>query len=182
VTSKKGGEMNQHTSALPKKSAVDTRHERDLPAWAYLLILLAGIWAIVSLETSDWNTHRVLDGTGWIEHDHDTPVWIKGEWLAGEYRVCQMPLVPGQPLPDSAHLLCAQRHVEMDEDAWPPDFIDSISEIEFVELIDGKWSPLEHYFHVLPVSYWGRIDRSDRTMFSWRCQNKTSGLECKALN
>jgi len=182
VAIRRDRKMESKAVASPEKSAVDKRPERDLPSWAYLLIALAGIWIIVSLETSDWNTYRVLDDYGWIEHDHDTPVWIKGEWLAGEYRVCQMPLVPWQPLPDSAHLLCAQRHIEMDEDAWPPDFIDSISEIEFVELVAGKWSPLEHHFHILPVNYWGRINRSDRTMFSWRCQRTTNGLECKALN
>ena len=74
---------------MPEKSASDTRHERDLPAWAYLLIVLAGIWALVSLETSDWNTYRVIDNLGWIEHEHDTPVWIEGEWLPDEYRDCE---------------------------------------------------------------------------------------------
>jgi hypothetical protein len=144
---RKGGKM-------PEKSASDTRHERDLPAWAYLLIVLAGIWIIVSLETSDWNTYRVMDNSGWIEHEHDTPVWIEGEWLPDEYRDCEMSGKLWGDLPESAHLLCG---------------------IGDPKAIEGK-------FHVLPVHYWGRIDRTDRTDFSWRCQKETSGLECRALN
>ena len=102
-----------------------------------------------------------LDGNAWIERDHDTPVWIKGEWLVGEYRVCQIPLVPEQPLPD---------------------FVRGLSDPEFAELMAGRWSSLDQHFHILPVHYWGRIDRSDRKMFSWRCQRNSDSLTCKALD
>jgi hypothetical protein len=123
-----------------------------------------------------------LDGNAWIERDHDTPVWIKGEWLVGEYRVCQIPLVPEQPLPDSAHLLCGQSEVLMEEDLWSPDFVRGLSDPEFAELMAGRWSSLDQHFHILPVHYWGRIDRSDRKMFSWRCQRNSDSLTCKALD
>lgn len=154
----------------------------DKFSWWWVLVLLACIWCLIGLETGQWNTYRLIDDYGWIEHDQDTPVWIKGEWLAGEYRVCQIPLVPEQPLPDSAHLLCGQSEVLMEEDLWSPDFIRGLSDLEFAELMAGRWSALDQHFHVLPVHYWGRIDRSDRKMFSWRCQRNSDSLTCKALN
>lgn len=99
--------METNTSASTERDAVK-QEPRDLPAWAYLLIMLAGIGTIVSLATSDWNTYRILDGYGWVEHDHDTPVWIQGEWLAGEYRICQMPGPVWGELPTYAYLLCGK--------------------------------------------------------------------------
>ena len=125
-----------------------------------------------------------LNENGWIEHAHDTPVWIKGEWLVGEYRLCRMPLMPNQALPDSAHLLCGQGDIEAlkDENEWPTDFVGSVSEHEFITLMAGRWSDVEQHFHVLPVDYWGRIDRSDRVMFSWRCQRNSNSLTCRAID
>lgn len=170
-------------TASPLKN-IGVKPERDLPSWAYCLLFLFGVWALIGLETGEWNTYRVLDDLGWIEHDHDTPVWIKGEWLAAEYRVCQMPLLPGQQLPDSAHLLCGQGEGEnvQDKDAWSPDFIGSVPDHEFWGLMAGKWLAVETHFHVMPVNYWGRIDRSDQRMFLWRCQRKNNSLTCEALD
>jgi len=34
--------------------------------------------------------YRGIDESGWIPHHEDTPVLTKGEWLVGEFRVCQM--------------------------------------------------------------------------------------------
>ncbi len=122
-----------------------------------------------------------VDDSGWVEHSRDTPVWISGEWMTGEYRVCKMPLMPRKTLPSSAHLLCGVNYAA-DEESWPVDFINSISEHGFNGLMGSKWDAVEQYFHVLPVKFWGRIDRGDRTSFSWRCQRKQSEIECKALN
>jgi hypothetical protein len=36
--------------------------------------------------------------------------------------------------------------------------------------------------HVLPVSFHGRLDRTDHTIFHWRCQRSEKGLECWALD
>jgi len=69
-----------------------TTMERDGDAYSPLFILGAVIY---------WG-YGSLNENGWIEHAHDTPVWIKGEWLVGEYRLCRMPLMPNQALPDSA--------------------------------------------------------------------------------
>jgi len=124
---------------------------------------------------------RTLDNSGWIPHSHDTPVWIGGEWLTGEYRTCKMPLMLGHSLPSSAHLLCGQIY-DQDVDAWPVDFIGSIPNHDFYELMGSNWAAVDQYFHVLPVKYWGRIDRTGRLNFSWRCQRQESGIVCDAIN
>jgi len=187
-----GRKCNPNTSASPQQGVdlaspqtnTEVKPQRDLPSWVYFLLVLVGVWGIIGAETGYWNLYRLLDDYGWIEHDHETPVWIKGEWLAGEYRVCQMPLLPGRRLPDSAHLLCGQGEGgnAKDKDAWSADFIGSVPDHEFWGLMAGKWSAVETHFHILPVNYWGEIDRSDRTMFSWRCQRNSDSLTCKALD
>jgi hypothetical protein len=125
-----------------------------------------------------------LNSVGWIEHSHDTPIWIKGEWLVGEYRVCEMVRLPQQELPATAHLLCGQgENTTLDDlNPWTPGFVGSLSDHEFYGLMGGQWSAVEEHFHVIPVNYWGRIDRSDRKdVFFWRCQRNSDSLTCKAL-
>ncbi len=41
---------------------------------------------------------------------------------------------------------------------------------------------LDHDFHVMPVRYFGHIDRTDKLVISWRCQRLSASLECKALD
>ena len=123
-----------------------------------------------------------LDNSGWIRHSHDTPIWIQGDWLTSEYRICEMPGYPWGGLPESAHLLCSSGDPRAVEGVWPAGFRESLSSDEAYRIDMGLWYGLERHFHVLPVKYWGRIERTDRTGFSWRCQREASGLECKALN
>lgn len=124
-----------------------------------------------------------LDEQGWIEHSHYTPVWIEGEWLMGEYRMCQMPGPLWGKLPDYAHLLCGKGLQNAEDGIWPATFRYSLSVPEFNSIFGaGRWNLVERYFHVLPVQYWGKIDRSDRTTFSWSCQKQENGLKCEALN
>ena len=146
----------------------------DVMAW-----MIVVVWIVFWLTASFWV--GMVDDSGWIPHSHDTPVWIGGEWLTGEYRVCKMPLMPRHNLPSSAHLLCGQIY-DQDVDAWPVDFIGSIPNHDFYELMGSNWAAVDQYFHVLPVKYWGRIDRTGRLNFSWRCQRQESGLVCDAIN
>jgi hypothetical protein len=146
----------------------------DAMAWM-VVVVWVGFW----LTASFWV--GMVDDSGWIPHSHDTPVWIGGDWLTGEYRVCEMPLIPKHRLPSSAHLLCGE-NVKQDENSWPVDFVSAISDHEFYELMGANWDAVEQHFHVLPVRYWGRIDRRGKSIFSWRCQKQASELECKALN
>jgi hypothetical protein len=34
--------------------------------------------------------YRGIDGSGWVPHGEETTVLIRGEWLVGEFRDCQM--------------------------------------------------------------------------------------------
>jgi hypothetical protein len=49
--------------------------------WAVAIAILWGLTI---------GTYRIANDAGWIMHDHDTPVWMDGNWLVGEFRYCQM--------------------------------------------------------------------------------------------
>ncbi len=135
--------------------------------------------------------YKWLDSIGWITHNHDTPVWIQGDWMIGEYRNCD--LLTTTPMAGSAmseqvraelpRLFCGRNN------AIP---LNSVAEFEnatqdipdAVKAVDGDldWSAFDSYFHVLPVLYCGRIDRPDTWDDFWRCQRLSGSLECKALN
>ena len=34
--------------------------------------------------------YMILEKSGWVPNNHETPVWIQGDWLVGESRSCQM--------------------------------------------------------------------------------------------
>jgi hypothetical protein len=148
--------------------------------WAVFLgFSMSAKWIYQSVES-------VVDDSGWVEHSHDTPVWIGGDWLTGEYRICQMSGPIYGKLPNAAHLLCGIES-NIPDFAWPQDFVKALSPQEFDSIFYQQitdWTSADHYFHVLPVEYWGRIDRnkSNESAYSWRCQKQTSGLECKAIN
>jgi hypothetical protein len=145
------------------------------------IIWLAMCFSAHTVYTGIRNT---LDDFGWIRHSHDTRVWIGGGWLVGEYRMCQMPLLWGHRLPASAHLLCGLDTGQDLENPWSTEFMSSTSDHEFYGLMGNNWTPVDHLFHILPVNYWGKIDRTGDSFvtFTWRCQRLTSGLECKAIN
>jgi hypothetical protein len=164
-------------------SAAQSRPKQDAKERILTFVVIA-IWVATcfSAHAIYESIKHGADNQGWIEHSYDTPVWIGGDWLTGEYRVCKMPLLPTKSLPTSAHLLCGQGNKEP-VDEWPVEFIEDISNHDLHELMGATWSPsLEQRFHVLPVRYWGRIDRTGQLMFSWRCQRQASGLVCDAVN
>jgi hypothetical protein len=47
---------------------------------------------------------------------------------------------------------------------------------------DTSWAAVSKDFHILPVKYFGRIERPDKWKISWRCQRNSESLTCKALN
>jgi hypothetical protein len=134
-----------------------------------------------------------LDSIGWVTHDHDTPVWIHGNWMVGEYRDCDMLAARVGLKPEVRaelpRLFCGDQGPSGSE----PEFLDefhhddphSLSAINAL-LNAGDWREFDNVFHVLPVSYHGRIDRQAVSMDSppieWRCQRLSASLECKAVN
>ena len=128
-----------------------------------------------------------FDEQGWIGHNHDTPVWIKGDWIVGEYRNCGMRTTT----PPVGIVLSQEAQAELPRlfcgKNWKGE---GVSEFE-IAMPDpaaatnaifgqGDWSALDSNFHILPVRYHGRIDRPDAVFVSWRCQRLSESLECKA--
>jgi hypothetical protein len=148
---------------------------------------LVGLAILVGLIYGAYNW---LDQAGWIPHNHDTPVWIAGDWLVGEYRDCGMltktqltgSVRSQEVLAELPRLLCGREW----DNAGFLEFEDAttgVSEATKSALwYGGDWSALDGYFHVLPVRYNGRIDRPDSVFDSWRCQRNSESLTCKALN
>jgi hypothetical protein len=49
--------------------------------------VVLAIWLVGAVGIGAYTS---LDEAGWITHNHDTPVWIAGDWIIGEYRTCQL--------------------------------------------------------------------------------------------
>jgi len=135
----------------------------------------------------------ILESNSLIPHSHDTPVWIQGDWLVGEYRDCQMrtKTVPRQrkdldSLDQLPRLFCSQDATGLFDFQRatalvpPPPNIQAPPEGNmYFFTVTG--SGLDHEFHTMPVSYYGRIDRQ-LWVISWRCQRHSASLVCKALD
>lgn len=137
-----------------------------------------------------------IDNSGWIIHRHDTPVWIQGDWLVGEYRTCGLltaPPVARRVLSQDPHaelprLFCGMNSSLSGFDILT-DFQNAMPDTTSASnaLTGGDWSAFGSYFHVLPVRYYGRIDRPEMGYVFWRCQRlsgilQSASLECKAVN
>jgi hypothetical protein len=168
---------------------------REVWSGAKIIVQWAvGLFAVGFIVALVVDGYQSLDNSGWITHDHDTPVWIQGDWLVGEYRDCQMrtKTVPAQrkdldSLNELPRLFCAedangvfdfQRATALVSP--PPDIQVPPSGAMYFFTVTGR--ELDHEFHIMPVRYYGRIDRQDKWVVSWNCQRKSESLECKALN
>jgi len=150
------------------------RHE-TLRVVAKVLAYVALLFVVALVYAS----YQTLDNAGWITHNHDTPVWIQGDWLVGEYRVCNMltttPVVQGE-------------HYSSEELAHLPRLFCNGSDDGYwkyagaFEGTDLRWSAVSKDFHILPVKYFGRLERPDHWLISWRCQRNSDSLTCNALN
>lgn len=128
--------------------------------------------------------YQTLDRAGYVAHNHDTPVWIAGDWMVGEYRLCDMPV-------KTTRLFCGKDTVA---GHGIPGFVDSVSEADADKALEAGMTrnsqtdltPLEKYFHVLPVRFNGRLERPERDrdgeVLSWRCQRERDSLTCNALD
>lgn len=153
-------------------------------------LLFAGVAVVIAI-----NSYTDLDNSGWISRNHDTPIWIQGNWLVGEYRDCQMlTTTPPAGIVLSQHaqselprLLCGENGSDVVAGSLS-EFESEMSNLTGAAPTSaaiwsgGDWSGMDSYFHVLPVRYNGRIERPDRVYISWHCQRNTSALTCWALN
>ena len=176
---------------------------RPIPNEGYQSFLLAaGIFVVLGVVLALFiGGYEAADQGGWITHNHNTPVWIQGDWMVGEYRICQLLTATppaGTVMSEKARsslprLLCGKN----DSDTTAGSFgefenamRDSTGSVPLWTAIwgTGDWGTEDSYFHVMPVRYFGRIQRADVIYDSWRCQRLSMGvlesaaLECKALN
>jgi hypothetical protein len=130
-----------------------------------------------------------LDSIGWVTHDHDTPVWIHGDWMVGEYRDCGMRTTT----PSAGIVQSQEARAELPRLFCGKNWAgEGVSEFEIAMpdpyaaanaiLGQGDWGPFDNSFHILPVIYHGRIGRPDAVLVSWRCQRLSESLVCNALN
>ena len=186
----------------------DTRASREpsgpVAKWLHDLgesfkpILKAIAWAVGIVLTVSIAVafYQGLDASGWIPHDHQTPVWIHGDWMVGEYRACQLRTTTSFPGNRSLGLpgivLSQQARAELPRLFCGGEGGDGITQFQLAmpsfdaatESVWGEqdWRWFDDYFHVLPVRYNGRIERPDKWEDSWRCQRNTASLTCWALN
>lgn len=145
-----------------------------------VVILLLGMFF---LSSARWIKTQVEN----LPISHDTPVWIHGDWIIGEYRICQMQTTtppPGITLTPEVQaelprLFCDEGQggsiaflYELRED--PQAMTAAVNAISH----GGDWNEFDGKFHVLPVSYHGPIDKSGKVLVFWRCQRKSDSLEC----
>lgn len=160
----------------------------------WLLFVLVAVISVTLLNS--YESHQPVD--------RDTPVWIQGDWLVGEYRICQMrtktvpdPRKDIDSLDKLPRLFCGddanglfdfQR--QFSPVSLPPDSKAPLPGAMY--FISVTTDDLDSDFHVLSVRYLGSIqassekgfiydyDRTDKLVISWRCQRNTESLTCKA--
>lgn len=187
-----------HPQRLSMKLNDDTTGLASLRPGLRALVKSVGAFLVIGLFTAiGISAYSSLDDAGWITHNHDTPVWIQGNWMVGEYRTCQLlttrswELSPDQLPPrmkaELPRLLCGRGN----PDNLSGSLIGFESEVPAASGLiwgGGDWGTFDSYFHVLPVRYNGRIDRPDELYVSWRCQRQgnsllsSAGIICNALN
>lgn len=133
-----------------------------------------------------------LVGTNWYENlpvTHDTPVWIHGDWMVGEYRNCEMLTTPqGAKLKPEVQaelprLFCGDRGVGKGGAEFLNEFrSDSQASHSAADALLnwGDWSEFDSMFHVFPVRYHGRIHGAVPNI-EWSCQRLSTSLECKPV-
>lgn len=178
--------MNIATS----RAAVHSQHILQRTKWILRSCgwIAAGI-LLFSVASQCWGT---LDRMGWIVRVHETPIWIKGDWLVGEYRLCQMrtKMVPKEnraldSIEKLPRLFCSENANGLDDFHVATALAPGDSEVQLpnaINLYGVTATSLDHHFHVIPVRYFGRIDRPDKWVISWRCRRNGDSLTCRALD
>jgi hypothetical protein len=124
----------------------------SLGRWLVFFIIIAG----------SIGGYHALDDAGWIPHTRTVDVYMKGEWLQGENRVCIG--VPNWNIPNP--------HVELATLNCVPEALNELQP------------------HNLNVRFWGKIDRPDLVRnqimigadFRWRCTHESESFVCRAIN
>jgi len=103
--------------------------------------------------------YNELDDKGWIQHTNNVDLYMKGEWLQGENRMCtgfqSFPSGKNEP-PRLTSLSCPETYA------------------------------LDEIPHNMTIKFWGKVSRPDMTKaglwLSWQCTRNSDGFVCRALN
>jgi hypothetical protein len=126
------------------------------------VLLISGLLvfgAFVILVAIDF--YRGCDRRGYVAHDKTVDIYMKGEWLVGENRVCA--------------------GIQSFGDEKPPKELEAL----FCPVGADVKNP-----HNISVTFWGRIHRPDitaaeesrATKGAWRCTRKPDSFICRAIN
>ena len=146
------------------------------PPIVKLLRLLFIVGFLVCLAYGGYSD---LDKYGWIPREHDTPTWIGGDWMVGEYRECDLltttPVVEGNTYSKDDLLHLPRLYCGRAEGG----FFEYAGQREGT---DVSWDAIGKDFHTFSVKYWGMLERPDRWKDARRCKRLSETIECKALN
>lgn len=124
----------------------DGSHARVI-RWLVSMAVLAVLGSIA---------YSAANSAGWVSHDKTVDIYMKGDWLVGENRVCSG-IQARQP--DDTYLMSA--------------------------LFCPGDAPAEQG-HNLSVTFWGKISRPDAVnagrLLTWKCTRNGVGFTCKALD
>jgi hypothetical protein len=141
--------------------------------------LLRSLLGLAFLVAIVYGVYGELDKAGWISRDHDTPTWIGGDWMVGEYRECDLltttAVVEGTSYSKDDLLHLPRLYCGRGEGG----FFEYAGQREGT---DVSWDAIGKDFHTFSVKYWGRLERPDRWKDAWRCKRLGESIECKALN
>ena len=175
-------------TALSAESSSAARNRKYKPTALLLALVGAGVVAS-AIWIYGW---KALDRLGWISHDRDTPVWIGGDWMIGEYRKCQMRLeaTPGtieiEQREEQPTLYCGEHANGVAE--YEAARARETPRGEDIE-VSGKMKATpdakagdEHGFHVMPVQFFSRTENLEKAPLAWRCRRNSDSLTCKAAD
>jgi hypothetical protein len=153
-------------------------------AWRTIKLLLKWAGGLTLAWSLAFAGYQFADRKDRIMHNYDLPVWVPGEWMVGEYRNCDMPL-------GVSRLFCSRSG---SNGSGLAAFPDSVSDGDLWAAVGAAynrqaqpdWSALDRYFKVLPIRFYGRLERPERDhpreILSWRCQRDPKRLKCEPLD
>lgn len=136
-----------------------------------LQILGYAFTALLLLPFVLFMERKEIDRSGYLPHWHRVDVYIKGDWLDGEDRVCSG--IQDQPENGPSKQL-SDLHCPAQPDG------------PFANSFDAS----QYSTHNLPVLFWGRISRPgisyadelSGARFSWNCTRSDYRFVCRARN
>lgn len=176
----------------PSQGKFSDRLYESLVDLGHLFLGFLGLFILGFVVFAIRGGYEWLHSSGLVSHEYDTPVWIQGDWMVGEYRDCQMRTKTApkggkdlDSLDKLPRLFCGESAnglSEFEREISQPSHEAQTGTEGTIDYIGVTASEYDHDFHIMQVRYWGRIDRQDEWVISWHCLRRSESLECKALD